>query len=222
MNDANKKRYTKNHPYNQQPERTKMIMSASADTFGFDCICLIKGLLWGWSGDVNAQYGGAKYASNNVPDVGTDEILNYCIGVSSNFNRIERGELVQMKGHVGIYIGNGEVVECTPAWKNGTQITKLSQRKWLKHGKLKWIEYPKEEKQEDRPATMLSVGDKFKTLKDYKGYTTAADAIEGKTTVSVTYKKGEYYVYKIYVDKAGKISYNISKSKNVPGAWVVL
>ena len=47
MTAANKKRYTQNHSYNKQAARTKMINAASADTFGFDCVCLIKGLLWG-------------------------------------------------------------------------------------------------------------------------------------------------------------------------------
>lgn len=47
-----------------------MINAASADTFGFDCVCLIKGVLWGWHGDKNAVYGGATYTSNGVPDIG--------------------------------------------------------------------------------------------------------------------------------------------------------
>ena len=59
MTASNKKRYTQNHSYNRQPARTAMINAASADTFGFDCVCLIKGVLWGWSGDKNAIYGGA-------------------------------------------------------------------------------------------------------------------------------------------------------------------
>ena len=62
MTAANKKRYTQNHSYNRQPTRTAMINAASADTFGFDCVCLIKGVLWGWNGDKNAIYGGAGYA----------------------------------------------------------------------------------------------------------------------------------------------------------------
>lgn len=50
MTAANKTRYTQNHKYNRQTARTAMIKAASADTFGFDCVCLIKGILWGWSG----------------------------------------------------------------------------------------------------------------------------------------------------------------------------
>lgn len=141
MTSTNKNRYTNNHSYNKQTSRTNMIINASVDTFGFDCVCLIKGILWGWNGNKNHVYGGAVYCSNGVPDVGADQIMNYCTNISTNFNSIVAGELVHMSGHVGIYIGNGEVVECTPAWKNQVQITKLSQRKWLNHGKLKYIDY---------------------------------------------------------------------------------
>lgn len=141
MTPSNKKRYTNNHEYNRQKSRTKMINNANSNTFGFDCVCLIKGILWGWNGNVNKTYGGAKYKANGVPDVGANGILKYCTNVSTDFKNIIPGEIVWMDGHVGIYIGNSEVVECTPAWKNNVQITKLSKRKWLKHGKLKFIDY---------------------------------------------------------------------------------
>ena len=150
MNIANKKRYTSNYAYNSQPTRKKMIESASADTFGFDCVCLIKGILWGWNGNKNATYGGAKYCSNGVPDFGADGIMNYCNNVSSNFSNIVVGEVVHMKGHVGIYIGDGLVAECTPAWQNKVQITACGNigkkagyntRTWVNHGRLKYIDY---------------------------------------------------------------------------------
>ena len=153
MTDSNKKRYTTNHSYNKQADRTKMINNASSDTFGFDCVCLIKGILWGWNGNKNHVYGGATYASNGVKDMGADSIITstYCTGISSDFNNIEAGEIVWMSGHVGIYVGNSEVVECTPAWKNKVQFTKLSQRKWLKHGKLNYIDYTVEKPVEPTP-----------------------------------------------------------------------
>ena len=40
--------------------------------YGFDCVNLTKGILWGWNGNKNAYYGGARYASNSVPDVSAD------------------------------------------------------------------------------------------------------------------------------------------------------
>ena len=148
MTAANKKRYIDHHPYNKQPARIKLINAASADTFGFDCVCLIKGVLWGWSGDKSKIYGGAKYAINGVPDVNADMMINLCSEVSTNFDKIEVGEAVWTNGHIGVYIGNGLAVECTPAWKNRVQITACNcskpgynTRKWKKHGKLPYIDY---------------------------------------------------------------------------------
>ena len=57
MNATNKKRYTSNYSYNKS--RASIINAASSDTFGFDCVCLIKGILWGWNGNANKTYGGA-------------------------------------------------------------------------------------------------------------------------------------------------------------------
>lgn len=109
--------------------------------WSFDCVNMIKGILWGWNGDTSKNNGGAVYASNGVPDVSANGMINLCKNVTSDFSNIDIGEAVWMNGHIGVYIGNGEVVECTPAWQNKVQITKLSQRKWLKHGKLPYITY---------------------------------------------------------------------------------
>lgn len=147
MTASNKARYCQHTDYNQQASRQKMIKAASADTFGFDCVCLIKGVLWGWNGNKNATYGGATYASNGVPDIGADAMIQRCSGISTDFSKITPGEAVWMSGHIGVYIGDGKVVECTPAWDNCVQITKLGTkteyktRKWTKHGKLPWISY---------------------------------------------------------------------------------
>ena len=148
MTASNKKRYTQNNEYNRRPERTAMINAASADTFGFDCVCLIKGVLWGWSGDKNAIYGGATYASNGVPDYGADTMITVCKNVSTDFSKIEIGEAVWLEGHIGVYVGDGLAVECTPRWDNKVQITACNRsvsgynrRNWTKHGRLPYVKY---------------------------------------------------------------------------------
>lgn len=144
---SNKVRYIQENSYNQKAAQKQKINAATADTFGFDCVCLIKGLLWGWSGDANKTYGGASYCSNNVPDIGADQIINVCSDVSTDFSRIAVGELLWMKGHVGIYIGDGKAVECTPSWKGCVQVTTVKNIKfgtghnWTKHGKLPYVTY---------------------------------------------------------------------------------
>lgn len=149
MTASNKKRYSNNMEYNQQATRTKMIQAATVDTFGFDCVCLIKGILWGWTGDKSKTYGGAKYKSNGVPDVNADGMFKLCTDISTDFSKIEIGEALWCKGHIGVYVGDGLAVECTPAWKNKVQITAVKNigdkpgcnaRKWTKHGKLPWVE----------------------------------------------------------------------------------
>lgn len=99
-----------------------------------DCSGLIKGTLWGYPH--NGKYG------TIYPDVNANTIMStYCYNQSSNFNKITRGEFVWMNGHIGVYIGNGKVCECSPRWENGIQITNLSARKWSKHGFSKWLDY---------------------------------------------------------------------------------
>lgn len=153
LTGANVSRYCTNHSYNKQAARTAMIKAAANQNppvYGFDCVCLIKGVLWGWSGDASKTYGGAGYAINGVPDIGADTMITKCSGLSTDFSKIVPGEAVWLSGHIGVYIGGGKVVECTPAFKNCVQVTAclnigaisgMNGRKWTKHGKLPYITY---------------------------------------------------------------------------------
>ena len=148
---ANKTRFIGKNKFNNGLARKAKILAASADTFGFDCVCLIKALLWGWSGDQKAQYGGAKYASNGVPDIDTEGMIAVCREVSTDFSKISIGEAVWLPGHIGIYVGGGKCVECTPSWKDGVQVTDVlnitgngTGHRWAKHGKLPYVEYVSE------------------------------------------------------------------------------
>ena len=124
------------------------IANASEHTWAFDCNNLVMSVIYGWKGDESKTYGGADYSKPTWYT--TETLLSACTNISTNFNVIDRGELVGMKGHVGVYIGNGIVVECTPKWKNCVQFTNLGNlsqykngnyRLWSKHGKLPFIDY---------------------------------------------------------------------------------
>ena len=167
MTPANKKRYTSNHEYNMHLNRTKLINAASSDTFGFDCVGLIKGVLWGWSGDKTKTYGGAKYKANGVSDLNADGMIKACSDISTDFSKIEVGEAVWTTGHIGVYIGDGLVVECSPSWKNKVQVTACNCKKtgyatrnWKKHGKLPYIDY--EENKEPAPKPSVTKVDSAK------------------------------------------------------------
>ena len=135
-----------NQKSNQYPNwytasrKNNLLNLVGKNYFVFDCVGLIKGVLWGWNGS-NTTNGGAKYESNGVPDINANTMINRCLNISSNFSNIQMGELLWMSGHVGIYYKNGQVIECSPAFNNKVQITNLSQRAWKKHGYLPWITY---------------------------------------------------------------------------------
>lgn len=171
MTPANKKRYETNNEYNKR--RASMIENASSDTFGFDCVCLIKGILWGWTGDLNKVYGGAEYQSNGVPDFGTETMLKYCTFSSSDFRNIEAGEVLYLKGHAGVYIGDGLAIECTPKWGNDVQITAVANigtkagynaRAWEQHGKLMFVDYGNKVDIRLNVLTRGDTGEEVKTL----------------------------------------------------------
>lgn len=137
--------YTKDHiaglreVANQQPP-----------TWGFDCVNLPKGILWGWTGDATKDQGGAVHGANGVPDTNANGMILQCRDVTTDFSHIEVGEGLWLEGHWGTYVGNGLAVECTGRWDNGVQITSvwnlgkkegMNGRYWTKHGKLPWLKY---------------------------------------------------------------------------------
>lgn len=209
MTDYNKKRYMNNTAFNKAPSRQKLIKAATPDTFGFDCICLIKAILWDWIANAHAVYGGAKYEANGIPDFTTEQMLDYCTEVSTDFSNIVPGEVLHIPGHAGIYIGNGLAAECTYRWKDGVQITAVANmgnkdgynaRTWNEHGKLQWIEYASKVQQYEVIVDLVKKGSKGtsvallqKLLNTWlaEGYELDEDGIAGNKTIDAlrTYQK---------------------------------
>ena len=154
MTQANKQRAINAYSFNRRADRKAVINNATADTFGFDCICFLKALLWGWNGDESKEHGGAVYQSNGVPDIGEKQMLDMCSDVSEDFSNIQVGEYLWTDGHCGIYVGGGKAVECTYRWSDGVQLTDVynltknsynAGRYWKKHGKLPYVTYEAEQ-----------------------------------------------------------------------------
>lgn len=139
-------------------------INSSKRYWGFDCVNLYKSILWGWSGDASKSFGGAKYASNGVPDASADGLFSYCTNKSSTgWDKMQVGEALWMSGHFGLYVGDGKCIECSPRWNriglgsswgeewNGVMLTAVLNcsnhptgihgRTWTKHGKLPYIQY---------------------------------------------------------------------------------
>ena len=149
LTPANKIRMINKNSFNYTYRN--IINAQTSNTFAFDCICLIKAILWGWQADTSDPNGGAVYGSNGVPDIGENTMITRCTDVSTNFSNISPGEMLWMDGHAGIYIGGGLGIECTTGFGewgviksavgNIGPISGYHTRTWTKHGKLPYVDY---------------------------------------------------------------------------------
>lgn len=146
---------------------------------GFDCVGLIKSFYWG-------GYPNPKYNSNS--DVSANGMYNKA-KVKGNINTIDKsrvGLLVQMDGHIGIYIGNDEVIECTISTTYAKQShglggvckTKLSDRKWSHWCECPYITY------ENKPQPAPS-----KNFLPPRGYITFGDSGDNVDALSKFMRK---------------------------------
>lgn len=109
--------------------------------YAVDCICWIKGELWGWR--YNQQ---PKYGSNGVPDM-TDQEFGDSLTDLVPASQAKEGYGLWKKGHCGMCVGNGMAIDAdysTLAGKvvvNGMKLRKLSEVKWTKCGKFPYIDY---------------------------------------------------------------------------------
>ena len=105
----------------------------------FDCVGLIKGIIWEWEK--------VKYKSNGLDDVSDQGLWDkYCTNKSKDFSNIMPGEIMHIKGHVGIYIGDGKVIECTNKWSKNVLVSSINKgdkyyRAWTEHGKFTLLTY---------------------------------------------------------------------------------
>lgn len=97
-----------------------------------DCVGLIKS--YGW---LDPDSMTIRYGTNGMPDIGADAMYRNAV-VKGPINTIPEtpGLAVWRSGHIGIYIGNGEIIEAMGT-KYGVVRTQLSQRNFTH-----WLEIP--------------------------------------------------------------------------------
>lgn len=125
-----KKQYPKHYTASRM-DKYKMQFGARVH----DCVGLIKGYLWSEIFTSSPKY-------NSSQDVSANGMKSRCKekGDISTIPEIP-GVLVFYNGHVGVYIGNGKVIEAR-GFAYGVVETNLKDRKWTSWGKCPWITYP--------------------------------------------------------------------------------
>lgn len=110
--------------------------------YSYDCSGLIKSY---WMSDFGTEE--VKYIKKYDKDA-----YGITLGNASKKGSIKTlpevpGTLLYMKGHCGVYIGNGKVIECTSNEKiskkkcGGVCISKLKDRPWSNWAFSKWLNY---------------------------------------------------------------------------------
>ena len=186
----------KRRQYKEQYE--KWSKSSFTEQYGkkvHDCIGLIKGYLMnptlGEDGYVKEPMKPSKY--NSKYDISADTLEKKAT-VKGDIKTIPeiKGLIVWKSGHVGIYIGNGWVIE-ERGHTYGTVKTQISDRpwtKWLKHPDIQYIEEPEKKKRYCKPiAEVLEKGDQGLAVKvlqaclNLQGYNLEVDGHFGNKTL---------------------------------------
>lgn len=101
-----------------------------------DCVGLIKG--YGWLDPDTLTIG---YATNGMPDYGANQMYRSA-SVSGTIDTMPDipGLAVWFDGHIGVYIGNGQVIEASGT-KKGVVKTELEGRGWTHWLEIEYISY---------------------------------------------------------------------------------
>lgn len=114
---------------------------AQKNAFLIDCVGLIKGYYWGQIPGSGRIY----YKPESDVDANSMYVRASIKGPIYTMPEI-KGLCVQMDGHIGIYIGNGDVIESTRSevFGDGVVRTKLHDRQWLHWLQCPYIYYEQE------------------------------------------------------------------------------
>ena len=105
-----------------------------------DCVGLIKGYCWSDGPEAVPVYG-----SNGCPDISADVMYSRCSprGELSTLPEVP-GMLLFKRGHVGVYIGRGEVIEAA-GHRVGVVRRSISDNHWTHWGKCPYIKYEEDD-----------------------------------------------------------------------------
>ena len=174
-----KRQYPSHYPENKVKYLKSLV---GKDYYSYDCSGLIKSY---WMSDYGTE--SVKYIKKYDKDA-----YGITVGNASKKGSIKTlpeipGVLLYMKGHCGIYVGNGKVIECTSNEKiskkefGGVCISKLSARSWTNWAMSKWLVYDdKDESSDDTNDNNYYVVKKGDTLSEIalKYHTTVNELVK--------------------------------------------
>lgn len=195
------------YPSRIGPERVKYAREHYIGKRVSDCEGMIKNYLWADSPDTAPTYNASQDLSAN----GAFQAAT----VKGKIDTIPEvpGICVRYSGHVGVYIGNGEVVE-ERGFNYGCVKTRLKDRAWTDWFEHPWIDY----KQEDKCMVQLPI--LRKGMKDTNGSVTSWQGL----LQLYSYKDGDGNAIKVdgsFGTKTEQATKNVQKKHGLPQTGVV-
>lgn len=178
----------------------------------FDCVGLIKCFIWHDYSSSNASYYG-----KTCPDKNETGFFNEATekGTIDTIPEIP-GLMVYQPGHIGVYLGNGQVIESTAAFdkkivityfKGNHPDTSYKRTTWTHWFKMPYLTY-------DAQESVEASEDTYELVVACKIYMNSDNAANHKDSVG-TYDAGTYYVF----NKANGMI-NVTKTKGTAGGWI--
>lgn len=133
---AKKKQYPDHYAEKRMPRYREDV---AAGKTAMDCVGLIKGFFWTKNGTESSKY------ARDCPDKSANGMFEYAKSKKMDWGSIgtipdEPGICVRFDGHVGLYVGNGNVVEAR-GFNYGVVQTRLKDRKWTHWYRMPGIKY---------------------------------------------------------------------------------
>lgn len=134
--------------YHHGKKRTKL-EAADETTFAFGNSGFLEAMLEGWNPGSRKAKTKAKDLPDKLHEFNAEIYRDACVRISDEFDYIEPGEILWMKGCIGIYVGDGKCVLSTESIGDGVQIAGVAGMtdedipliRWQQHGRLPWITY---------------------------------------------------------------------------------
>ena len=175
----------RDYPARLGPERVKCAKEHYLGKRTSDCEGLIKNFLWAEDPNSPPTYNASQdLSANGAYEKAT---IKGAIGTIPE----RPGVCVRYNGHVGVYVGNGEVIEAR-GFNYGTVKTKLKDRNWthwFEHPFIKYENEPEPMKRYCKPIIeVLEKGDHDYAVKilqnclNLKGYSLSVDGAYGNKT----------------------------------------
>ena len=210
-----KKQYPSHYPASKVKYLNSLV---GKDYYSYDCAGMIKSY---WMSD----YGTEPVKYNKKYD---KDAYGITIGMASDKGNIKTlpeipGILLYMKGHCGVYIGSGNVIECTSNEKiskkkgGGVCISKLSQRKWTTWTKTRWLDYQVSEDTSNNIIYVVKKGDTLSAIaKKYKTTVKVLASLNNIKNPNIIYvgEKIKIPKNKTYTIKSGDTLSSIAKKYN--------